>query len=176
VVSLHPASGYSESAAVSIDGDRQAGWGLVSGNRHALMWSGTADSVVDLHPAGYLSSMIHGASGGRQFGSAVRLVTAVDRPQYAMVWDDTAGSAINLGELLPAGYGNSYAIGTDAEGNVYGAAWVVPPGGPPGGGYRAIMWAVPEPAAAALLVIPGLLVMRCRRAASRVPRRPLNAA
>src|SRR5688572_26326376 len=48
-----------------------------------------------------------------------------------MMWDDTADSAVNLGELLPAGYTNSYAIGMDDAGNVYGGAWCSRPAARP---------------------------------------------
>jgi hypothetical protein len=38
---------------------------------HALLWSGTAGSVVDLNPSGYGVSIAWGVSGSSQVGQAI---------------------------------------------------------------------------------------------------------
>jgi hypothetical protein len=50
-VSLHPA-GYTQSFGAATNGSKQVGFGMRSGTSqyHALVWSGTAASAVDLHP------------------------------------------------------------------------------------------------------------------------------
>src|SRR5436189_2322925 len=51
VVELNPAF-FSSSAAVSTDGHQQVGYGYTGPNaQHAALWSGSADSAVDLHPS-----------------------------------------------------------------------------------------------------------------------------
>jgi hypothetical protein len=73
--------GYSYSIAVDTNGFQEVGWGYGTstgglGNKHALLWSGTAASVVDLHaflPAGhnwYDSRAIVIDSAGNVFGTA----------------------------------------------------------------------------------------------------------
>ncbi|HZP81752.1 MAG TPA: VCBS repeat-containing protein [Chthonomonadaceae bacterium] len=49
-VSLHPA-GFSLSNAQGVSGGQQVGFGKWSdGHKHALVWNGSAASVIDLHP------------------------------------------------------------------------------------------------------------------------------
>src|SRR5262245_5281730 len=77
---LHPTNltGFSNSGAVATDGIRQAGYGSGSAtggddvfHSHALLWSGTADSAVDLHPTnlnGFSFSTAYSISGTQQVG------------------------------------------------------------------------------------------------------------
>ena len=77
---LHPTnlSGFSESFAFGTDGTRQVGMagGDVSfyggSNTHAILWSSTPDSAIDLHPTklpGFGTSKAVAISGMQQVGS-----------------------------------------------------------------------------------------------------------
>src|SRR2546425_8460222 len=53
-IDLHP-DGFAYSEAVGTFGGQQVGYGILNtGYAHALLWSGSAASVVDLHPAGLI--------------------------------------------------------------------------------------------------------------------------
>jgi len=103
-ISLHPASGASNSGAAAIDGARQYGWfhtpypGPVT---HAAMWAGSAASVVDLHPAGYTRSWVSGAGDGQAVGSADS-----GSALHAGLW---TGSAATFIDLNPRGVATSSA-------------------------------------------------------------------
>ncbi|MEQ1821584.1 MAG: PxKF domain-containing protein [Fimbriimonadaceae bacterium] len=86
-VDLHPA-GYQQSAVRGVSSTKQAGYGLDAGGvSHALVWSGTAASVVDLNqflPIGYTGAQALGmddngnivgvAFGGTSSGQAEAVV------------------------------------------------------------------------------------------------------
>jgi len=95
---------------------------------HAAMWSGTAQSFVDLHPAGHTDSYGTGAGAGTQVGF-------VGGPGYAhaAVW---FGSAASMVDLHPAGFdfssvsgaGGNQQVGTagvsaDNRDKNYAALW-----------------------------------------------------
>jgi hypothetical protein len=68
---LHPLSAYRSSYAADVSGSSQVGYGhetSILGNDHALLWSGTAESVVDLNPPGFTYSRAWGVSGSSQVG------------------------------------------------------------------------------------------------------------
>src|SRR5262245_18045316 len=65
---LHPA-GVDSSAAYTVAGASQVGLGRTDGQVHALLWYGTAASVVDLNPNGYDSSIATGIADGKQIGN-----------------------------------------------------------------------------------------------------------
>jgi hypothetical protein len=50
-IDLHP-SGFTSSEALGVSGGQQVGFGesVEGGGPHALLWTGSAGSVVDLHP------------------------------------------------------------------------------------------------------------------------------
>jgi hypothetical protein len=77
---------------------------------HALLWSGTSASAVDLHPPGFTETKAAGVSGASQvgwgFGSATIGLT------HALLWNGTAGSVV---DLHPVGYLSSFA--EDVDGN-----------------------------------------------------------
>jgi hypothetical protein len=78
LVDLNP-SAFEWSAGYATDGAQQVGYGYPSGatGYHALLWSGTADSVVDLHPmTGYTSSSASGVGGGQQLLSRHKAMSA----------------------------------------------------------------------------------------------------
>jgi uncharacterized repeat protein (TIGR01451 family) len=87
-----------------------------AGGVRALLWTGSADSVVDLHPPGFSRSTATGAAGKRQVGNA----TDPDGGMHAMLW---AGSAASAVDLTPAGYSGAGALGADI-GQQVGWGWV----------------------------------------------------
>jgi hypothetical protein len=87
---------------------------------HALLWSGSADSVVDLHPSGFFNTFAYGVSGGRQVGEGTGPVT--DYWDHALVWSGSADSVIDLHQFLPVGFRDSYAQAIDDQGNILGYA------------------------------------------------------
>ena len=65
---LHPA-GFDSSLARGVSGASQVGHAVTDvGSEHALLWNGTAASVVDLNPAGFYSSRANSVSGANQVG------------------------------------------------------------------------------------------------------------
>jgi hypothetical protein len=127
-VDLNPANlGITSSTAGSISGIQQVGEGFSSGtggNGHALVWSGTAASAVDLNPTGFTSSGATATNGTEQVGTG---------DDDALVWFGTAASVINLGALLPTttlALRNSGASSIDSSGNIYGIATVETNDGP----------------------------------------------
>jgi hypothetical protein len=93
VVDLNP-SGFSGSVAVATDGAQQVGNGTPPPccNAHALLWLGSANSVVDLHPvSGYSSSGAYGVNGGQQVGEGW-----VGTLRHALLWTGSAQSVVDL--------------------------------------------------------------------------------
>ena len=134
---LHPAgfdnsyaAGVSENtqAGVSVNTQVGGGYNSAGGSEHALLWSGTAASAIDLHPAGFGSSYANGVYGNNQVGYGN---TQVGRVSHALLWSGTAASAIDLNP--PAGFTNSSATG------VYGNTQVGQ-GGVAGGLNHALLW------------------------------------
>ncbi|MFQ5491602.1 MAG: kelch repeat-containing protein [Phycisphaerae bacterium] len=92
-------SGATGSGAAAIDGDRQYGWYRPStSSTHAVNWTGTSASYVDLHPTGYATSMISGAGDGQAVGTA---------DSNAGLWVNTADAFVDLN---PAGAASSSAV------------------------------------------------------------------
>ena len=86
-------SGWTYSLAYATDGVQQVGYADPSGSGfdHAVLWSGSAQSFVDLNPAGYsvIPSRRHPA-GGQQVG-----VGYSTTGHKSLLWTGTAASAIN---------------------------------------------------------------------------------
>ncbi len=130
---LHPA-GARSSAALGVSNGQQVGYAILDavpnpdiyfdGVSHASLWSGTAGSWVDLHPAGARRSAAFGVSNGQQVGYA-----DVGGVRRASLWSGTAGSWVDLN---PAGAGESSAYGVHGGQQVGGAYF--------DGDYRAILW------------------------------------
>lgn len=97
-----------ESSAIATDGIHQVGYGSLPGIDTAMLWTGTAESRVDLNADWMLASKAIGLSGNQQVGIAyVGLFDA-----HAVVWSGTAQSAVDLN---PADYSESYAYGTNGQ-------------------------------------------------------------
>ncbi|MFN0131982.1 MAG: hypothetical protein ACKVW3_05560 [Phycisphaerales bacterium] len=86
---------------------QQVGWTqFVEQNTHAALWSGSAESWIDLNPAGSVRSVAHATAGSVQAGLYYTPGSSFSR---ACVWYGTPESVVNLHALLPPGYLNSVA-------------------------------------------------------------------
>lgn len=95
---------------------------------HALLWQGTAASVKDLNPTGYVASFSVSTDGLHQVGSAF----TASGHQRAAIWSGTSASAI---DITPAGFTDAALKGI-AAGHEAGVAW-----GPSTGGLtHAMLW------------------------------------
>ncbi len=112
-VNLNPGN-MTVSAAFGSDGSEQVGDGQGTGtgnDEHALIWSGTAASALDLNPtnlSGISNSDADAVSGNQQVGSGSG--TGTGNNFHALLWNGTANSAVDLN---PAGITNSIALGTN---------------------------------------------------------------
>jgi len=149
-VDLHNSN--NNSRALACDGVRQVGeddngvdmsgtYGAVFGTSHAVMWSGTPKSEVDLHSGPFSSSQANGISGAIQvgWGANTKEVTIWNGPgtstfdvkaqfKHAVMWTGTPGS---IKDMHPAGYEESAftAIGQlNANGIKVGWGRPLPPG------------------------------------------------
>jgi hypothetical protein len=113
-VDLHPGIGYDNSYAAAAGGGKQVGWGhLKGGFTHALLWSGTADSIVDLHsllpaPVGALfnSFAISIDANGNIFGIADDFGGNV----YAVEWSLRQAKLVNTSTRLRVLTGSNVLI------------------------------------------------------------------
>jgi hypothetical protein len=108
---LQPTRGYIASETNGLLGDTQFGrftplseTGKSFPSRHAALWRGTPNSVVDMHPTGYDSSNISGISGNTQVGS----VSPKNSQPHAALWRGTPDSVV---DMHPTGYDSSYVSG-----------------------------------------------------------------
>jgi hypothetical protein len=81
---------------------------------HAILWSGSAASAVDLNPAGFIYSYATGIGGGKQVGYG----TKSNYKCHALVWSGSAQQYVDLHNFLPSTFAQSYANGVDAAGNI----------------------------------------------------------
>jgi hypothetical protein len=146
-VDLNPTNlNFTSSAAFGVVGTQQVGCGWVGdttiypgtnsmgtngSGSHALLWNGTAASAVDLTPTNLavktLDSAAVGTNGTEQVGwgyASVKVNKRVSDYYYALLWNGTAASAVDLNTLLPSTdtWTNAAAYSIDSFGNVYGAA------------------------------------------------------
>lgn len=125
---------------------------------HAGLWSGTAASWVDLHPAGSESSQAFGTSGTQQVGYAV-----IGGMTHAGLWGGTAESWEDLSLALTGSWSNTSANGIWSDGLF---TYVVGNGNNLETGItEALLWTrpVPAPGAALLLALGGRWPARRRR-------------
>jgi hypothetical protein len=135
-MNLNPTNlnGIRTSVAYATDGTQQVGGGGVDlfvpyMSAHALLWTGTAASAVDLSPAGTTFSEAWGVGGGQQVGFD-EVPTETGRTSNAILWTGTAASAVDLnpnGIISSVAYGTN---GTQQVGSGYDA----------GGNSHALMW------------------------------------
>jgi hypothetical protein len=116
VVDLNP-RGFSGSIGNATDGGQQVGYGAPTGGiglgaaaygNHALLWSGTAESVVDLHPVtGYDATSANGVGGGQQVGWGGGFNSIANSTwTHALLWTGTAQSVV---DLHPSGFNRTQA-------------------------------------------------------------------
>jgi len=109
-----------------IGGGQIVGYGPDGFLRHALLWTSSAASPTDLHPAGFVVSEARGTDGIQQVGYG----ELAGQVANALLWSGTAASVVNL---HPAGF-------TDSVGEaIYGgqqAGWGIISGGQ----SHALLW------------------------------------
>lgn len=117
-------NGAEATVALDCDGGRQVGYGGsmdVSGNvtnTKAMMWFGSRNSFVWLHPNGYVSSQAVAISGINQVGHAVLQINKTTLNARAVLWSGTAASMVELPP--PAGFVFNYFATGVANGRVVG--------------------------------------------------------
>jgi len=102
--------------------------GIVDG--HAAMWSGTAESYVDLNPTGFLYSEARGICGDQKVGWGRGSTT--EGNNHALLWSGTPGTWVDLN---PLGFAESWAYGVSGNQQV-GYGW----GDDTEWYYHALMW------------------------------------
>jgi uncharacterized membrane protein len=122
VVSLHPATGYTDSYALATDGSRQVGYVVPEvGRERAVMWTGTAESMVDLTPPGFRAAQPQGFLGEYVVGNARE---SLSEPLHAVLWNRPNNGVT---DLTPAGLlvshveaaGGGQAVGWTGTGYAY---------------------------------------------------------
>ncbi len=143
-VDLHPIA-YTYSKALGVHDGQQVGYGSslpypglpadflgYHATSHAVLWTGTAASAVDLNPAGFGGSEASSTNGVQQGGWAY---DAVGISEHAALWSGTAASFV---DLHPAGFNDSRVNALTAA-NQVGEGWVGPLG-MPGSVRHALVW------------------------------------
>ena len=118
VTVLLPPAGFGGVEVSGVSGASQVGSGTPLDCfhcRHALLWNGTAESVVDLHPSGFSWSQARGVSGASQVGFGLGPPT---NEVHALLWNGTAESVV---DLHPVGYEGTDAFGVSARARWVGA-------------------------------------------------------
>jgi hypothetical protein len=101
--------GFGAGRALGTDGVQQVGYGQqVIGNNafsgaFAVLWTGTADSAINLNPPDSIESQARAVAGGQQVGFGYY-------PHRALLWSSSAESVV---DLHPAGYTSSEANATN---------------------------------------------------------------
>ena len=107
-IDLHPRGReIDESWVEGISEGQQVGESNHTGRstpHHALLWRGSADSVVDLNPSGFVESEAHAVCGGQQVGWVIPA-----QIPHAFLWRGSAASTV---DLHPRGFDDSEAFGT----------------------------------------------------------------
>jgi hypothetical protein len=174
VVDLSPSTlGITGSEALGVGGNQQVGEGSGTGSggltfaSHALLWTGTAASAVDLNPSSLniTFSIAYGTNGVQQVGDGYGAGT-LGSP-HALLWNGAADTAIDLQSLLPASgtWYSSQAYSIDDSGNIFGTAF-----GDYNGvtQYYAVEWSpIPEPTSVAVI---GMLTLEFCAWRRRSPR------
>jgi hypothetical protein len=106
------------SMAVATDGFRQGGWA----GSHAVIWSGTSASMVDLNPPGYFNTRVTAMSAEFQAGEGWfgAPANSPGSTRHALLWKGSANSVVDLNQFLPPSTVAATITGADADGNIVG--------------------------------------------------------
>jgi hypothetical protein len=131
-IDLSSSRGWGSAQVYGISASRQVGYAVI-GDQKAVVWSGTAASGVNIHPAAFaaLSSFATAVAGDYISGVLMDYDTFLGR---AALWYGPSNSFLDLHALLGSGYTASEAWGVDSDGNVVGSALDT------SGNYHAILW------------------------------------
>jgi hypothetical protein len=126
---LHP-NGFASSQAVAISGINQVGHAEIqflqnnkpAFNSRAVIWSGTAASMVELRlPGGFIFNYFAtGVSNGRVVGYGIDTTTS---QSHALYWATATTPVVDLNQFLPAGFTGAVANSIDANGRIVGTAF-----------------------------------------------------
>jgi len=137
VLNLNPV-GYLRSRALATSGKQQVGWASklfyhgggpdfpifsaepIPIGDEAILWSGTAESAITLHPSSWGYSRAYGVANGEQVGYGGGHSSADE--VHALHWRGSAESVIDLHTFLPPEYSESFARGINDNGDVVGGA------------------------------------------------------
>jgi hypothetical protein len=105
--------GFTDSAANATDGSHQVGFGYNGSNFHAVLWTATAASAVDLHPSNIAisDSRAFGVNNGQEVGWANGSGTG--NQQHAMLWIGGSNVATDLHPTNLTGFVTSTAYDTN---------------------------------------------------------------
>jgi len=146
-VDLNPA-GFDVSLASGVRNTQQVGSGSGSAssfNTHALLWTGSAASAIDLNPAGFVISEAYGTSGTFQVGVGYHTIAG---SAHALLWGGSASVFSDLQSVLPPSFTDSIAYSINGS-TVYGEAIDTD------GNTHAIVWSLPEPGSACIILAGG---------------------
>lgn len=120
---LHSAN-YFHTQAHALGAVQQVGFGtfenvFFDGPVRALLWQGSADSLVDLHPEAYYSSVAAGTNDHAQVGFVQPHPGGWDARRAAF-WAGSADSFVDLHAHLEGEFMASQAISIDADGVIHG--------------------------------------------------------
>ncbi len=128
-IPLHPASGFTDSFVRGISSGQQVGQAHDGSNYHAVRWTGSPGSLIDLNPIGATASRALGSWGSRQVGVATFGFT-----ENAALWTGTAASFLNLHPATGYSSSEAWAIKGDlivggvdlsTSGPAYAARWTM---------------------------------------------------
>ena len=89
---------------------------------HALLWHGTAASMVDLHPSAFTDSCARAVNGSVQVGYGH--ISSGTKALHALLWQGTAATAVDLQQYLPSStFTSSQAYAIDTAGAILGSAY-----------------------------------------------------
>jgi hypothetical protein len=109
----------------------------------------SADSVIDLHPSGFLTSNAAGVSSAGQVGWANPIGASGYYQSHALFWKNTADTAVDLHAFLN-GLGPKFIASSAASISENGC--IVGVATDTSGQHYAVLWTpVPEPASCALI-------------------------
>lgn len=118
-IELKPASSYSDTVGNAAGGSLQVGYGsgAITGvnrdastgfNINALVWSGSAASVVNIHPTN-LGSIVQSGATATDGTHIVGYGMLADNTDHALLWNSATNSAIDLHPNLSGPFGSFFA-------------------------------------------------------------------